>query len=152
MGTQSIFLFCVSGIARLLTIIYLRREWPLKQVLKRGLHNVQSHPLIEPNKILLPPLDIKLGVIKNFMKAIDREGSRFAFLQKFLLKLKAGIFDGLQIRELMKGPIFDEVLNKAELSFRQSLKSLTNFLGNYWSAEQEKGIEDLLKSFCQLGA
>ena len=66
------------------------------------MHNIQSHPLIEPNKILLPPLHIKLRVMKNFVKAMDREGSRFAFLQKFLWisieKLKAGVFDDPQIR------------------------------------------------------
>ena len=62
---------------------YVRQEWPLRQRLKSGSHKVQSYPLIEPNKILLAPLHIKLGVMKNFMKAMDREGSGFAFLQKF---------------------------------------------------------------------
>ena len=38
-----------------------------------------SHSLVEPNKILLPPLHIKLGVMKNFVNAIDREGSGSAF-------------------------------------------------------------------------
>ena len=41
---------------------YVRQEWPLRQGLKTGSHNVQCHPLVEPNKIRLPPLDIKLGV------------------------------------------------------------------------------------------
>ena len=57
--------------------------------------------------------------MKNFVKAIDREGSGFAFLQeKFLSmeKLKAGIFDGPQIREPMKDPKFNEALSKIELS------------------------------------
>ena len=61
-------------------------------------------------------------------------------------KLKAGIFDSLQIRKLTEDPLFDEALSKAELSARQSLKSVvTNFLGNH-----EKEIEELLKNFCQL--
>ena len=79
---------------------YIRQEWPLTEGLKPGSHNVQSHPLIEPNKILLPPLHIKLGVMKNFVKAMERESSSFAFLQKFprksMEKLKAGIFDSPQ--------------------------------------------------------
>ena len=57
--------------------------------------------------------------MKNFVKAMNREGSGYAFLQKFWLiimeKLKAGIFDGPQIRELMKGPMFDKALSKADL-------------------------------------
>ena len=35
---------------------YIRQEWPPRQGLEPGLHNVQSRPLVEPNKILLPPL------------------------------------------------------------------------------------------------
>ena len=73
--------------------------------------------------------------MKNFVNAMDMEGSMFAFLQeKFLLismeKLKAGIFDSPQIRELMKDPMFDKAQSEAELSSLQSLKLvLTNFLG-----------------------
>ena len=53
----------------------------------------------------------------------------------------------------MKDPIFDEALNEAKLSAWQSLKSVvTNFLENHWGAEFEKEIEEVLKSFCQLGA
>ena len=103
---------------------YVRQEWPLRQWLKPVLHNVQSYPLVEPNKILLPPLHIKLGVIKNFEKVMDRESSKFAFLQKFpwisMKKLKAGIFNSPQIRELMKDPMFNETLSEAELSTRNS--------------------------------
>ena len=80
---------------------YIRQEWPPRQGLEPGSHNVQSRPLVEPNKILLPPLHIKLGLMKNFVKAMDREGRGFTFLQqKFPLirleKLKAGIFMGLR--------------------------------------------------------
>ena len=56
---------------------YFRKEWPLRQ----GSHNVLSNLLVKLNKILLPPLHIKLGVMKNFVKAMEREGSEFAFLQ-----------------------------------------------------------------------
>ena len=51
---------------------------------------------------------------------MDKEGSVFVFLLKFprLIreKLKAGIFDGPQIREVMMNPIFDETLSEAELT------------------------------------
>ena len=82
---------------------------------------------------------------------MDNVGSGFTFLrEKFprisMEKLKAGIFDGPQIRELMKD-------SKVELSTWQSLKSVvTNTLGNHWNAEYEKEIEELLKSFRQIGA
>ena len=132
---------------------YIRQEWPPRQVLEPGSHNVQSRLLVEPNKILLPPLHIKLGLMKNFVKAMDREGRGFTFLQqKFpritLGKLKSGIFGGPQIRELMKGSMFDDALSTAELSAWRWLKSvITNFLGNNRSAEYEKEVNELLKSF-----
>ena len=49
---------------------------------------------------------------------MDREGSEFAFFQKFpriSIVLKDGIFDSAQI-EFMKKPMFDEALSEAELS------------------------------------
>ena len=66
--------------------------------------------------------------MKNFVKAMDKEGSRFDFLQKkfpwiSMENVKDGISDSPLIRELMKDPIFDEALSKAELSVWQSLKS-----------------------------
>ena len=68
-------------------------------------------------------------------------------------KLKTGIFDVSQIRELIKDPKFDEVFSATERSAWQSLKSvITNFLGNHRNAEYEEVIEELLKSFCQLEA
>ena len=55
---------------------------------------------------MLPPLHIKLGLMKQFVKALDRNGGYFKYLRKFfpglsLDKLKAGIFDGPQIRKLI---------------------------------------------------
>ena len=44
---------------------YVRQEWPLRQELKPGPHNVQSHPLVEPNKILLLTLYFKLCRIRE---------------------------------------------------------------------------------------
>ena len=92
------------------------------------------------------------------MKIMDRESSWFTFLQKkippiSMKKLKSGIFEGPQIRELMKDPMSDESLSAAKLSAWQSPKSVvTNFLGNHRSSEYENEIEELQKSFRQLGA
>ena len=77
---------------------YVRQEWLLRQRFKLGLHFVESHPLVELNKTLFPPLHIQLGVKKNFVKASDRKGSGLAFSQKMfplisMQKLKADISD-----------------------------------------------------------
>jgi hypothetical protein len=48
---------------------------------------VQHSALAEWHKILLPPLHIKLGLMKNFVKAMDRTGSAFKYLAEKLPQL-----------------------------------------------------------------
>jgi len=71
-----------------------------------GEKNVQAHPLVEGSKIILPPLHTKLGIMKQFVKALNKDGDYFKYIcTKFpgstIEKLKAGIFDGPQIRTLI---------------------------------------------------
>ena len=67
--------------------------------------------MIGPSKVLLPLLHIKLGLIKNFVRTLDRDGSVFFLCEKFkrksMEKPNVGIFDGPEIRELMKDASFD---------------------------------------------
>ena len=35
--------------------------------------NVDNQPLVEPSKILLPSMHLKLGLMKNFVKAMNQE-------------------------------------------------------------------------------
>jgi len=65
--------------------------------------NVENQPLVEQSKILLlPSMHLKLGLMKNFVKAINQEEAAFTHLrEKFPrlseAKLKEGIFIGPQI-------------------------------------------------------
>jgi len=60
--------------SRAKTLHYLKTEWPQRKYLKVGEKNVQHPALAEWHKILLPPLHIKLGLMKNIVKAMDRTG------------------------------------------------------------------------------
>ena len=87
--------------------------------------------------------------MKDLVMPTDMESSVFAFLQKLpqisMKRIKAGIFDDLQIREHRKDSMFDEVLSEAVLSAWHLLKSLvTNFLWNHQSVEYKKEIEKFL--------
>ena len=42
--------------------------------------NVKHTPLIEASKILLPPLHIKLGLVKNFVKVMNQDGAAFKYI------------------------------------------------------------------------
>ncbi|KAF2354547.1 Protein LIN37 [Trinorchestia longiramus] len=67
-------------------------------------------------------------------------------------KIKAGIFDGPQIRKLIKDSSFDDGLNPAELSAWLSLKSvIANFLGNYRIAHYQKETPTGLPDWLALG-
>jgi hypothetical protein len=73
---------------------------------------VLNNPLVSPDKVFLPPLYIKLGLMKNF-EAMDKNGTGFTYLKRKYprlrdAKIKEGIFVGPQIRELMKDEQFEE--------------------------------------------
>jgi hypothetical protein len=62
------------------SVHYSKKNWPLHKSLTPGRKIVAHQPLVNPCKVLLPPLHIKLGLIKNFVKALDRNGPAFALL------------------------------------------------------------------------
>jgi len=39
--------------------------------------NVENQPLVEPSKILLSSMHLKLGLMKNFVKAMNQEEGAF---------------------------------------------------------------------------
>ena len=56
-------------------IHYQQKSWPERQNPVIGENNIQNEPLVEKSKILLPPLHIKLGLMKQFVKSLDYEGA-----------------------------------------------------------------------------
>jgi hypothetical protein len=42
--------------------------------------NMENQPLVEPSKILLPSMQLKLGLMKNFVKAVNQEEAAFTYL------------------------------------------------------------------------
>lgn len=51
---------------------YKNWDWPSWQSLVPGKSKVQHLLLVEPRNILLPPLHITLGLMKNFVMAMDQ--------------------------------------------------------------------------------
>jgi len=98
---------------------YVNILWPKRTSLTPLEKNIVSPPLIHPEKIYLPPLHIKLGRMKNFVKGTDKTGHGFKYMRyKFPnvsdAKIKEDMFIGPQIRELMQDKQFDEDLNETE--------------------------------------
>ena len=82
------------------------KEWQTRNSHAPAVKNIQHTPLVNPNKVLMPPLYIKIGLMNNFVKAMAKQNSNgFKFLCKKFpklgqAKLKEGIFVGLQIWEV----------------------------------------------------
>ncbi|GBN53411.1 hypothetical protein AVEN_132505-1 [Araneus ventricosus] len=116
---------------------YIKKVWPKRQFLIPGVKNEENEPLVVSEKILLPPLHIKFGLMKNFIKAMDCAGSGFQYLPlKFPkvseTKIKEGIFVGPQFRQLMKDPVLESKLTKREVAAWTSFEELEkSFFGNY---------------------
>lgn len=136
---------------------YVTEDWPVRKTLKPGDPNIIHEPLIDPKKVLLPPLHIKLGLMKQFVKALDKDGALFQYLtDKFPYlseaKIKEGIFVGPQIRELMKTTEVEHVMTNVEkeawISFKKVVKG---FLGNNKVSNYKEIVEDMVKQFQNLG-
>jgi hypothetical protein len=118
---------------------------------------VLNNPLVNPEKVFLPPLHIKLGLMKNFVKETDKNGARFMYLKhKFPrlsdAKIKEGIFVGPQIRELINDEQFETQLNEVGKSAWQAFKNVMNsFLGNHKAENYHEIVNDILMAYKAMG-
>jgi hypothetical protein len=76
---------------------YVVKQWPKRKQHIPGQKNIIHPALVDREKKCLPPLHIKLGLMKNFVKAMNKDGHGFYYLkQKFPClndaKIKEGIF------------------------------------------------------------
>ncbi|UYV83522.1 K02A2.6-like [Cordylochernes scorpioides] len=132
---------------------YIKKIWPNRKIFTPGYKNIANLPLIDSENIYLPPLHIKLGSMKNFVKAMDRNASGFANLkQKFSsiseAKIKEGIFVGPQIRELQQDANFQNSLNEVEAAAWNSFRNVCkNFLGSVKVENYRDIVNDLLLSY-----
>ena len=123
-----------------------------------GEKNIQAQPLVEKSKIVFLPVHIKLGVMKQFVKALNKEGACFKYIcGKFpgltIKKLKADIFSRPQIRKLMNDHEFPSFMSKEEFyAWDAFVKVVKNFFGNKKASYCKKLVANLLSSFEDIGA
>ena len=137
--------------SRAQSLHYSRMDWPARKSLEPGIMNVENQPLVEPSKLLLPSMHFKLGLIKNFVKAMKEEEA--AFLPRLSeAKLKEGIFIGPQIRDLIKDEYFDKLFQGDEKAAWDSFKFVVKGLwGNRRAQNYEELVNNLLQSYQKLG-
>ncbi|XP_076312338.1 uncharacterized protein LOC143225953 [Tachypleus tridentatus] len=113
---------------------YNKKHWPQRTEFSVGRHNIKCEPLVDFQKVLVPPLYIKLGLIEQFVTALDKESAAFKYLRDFFPKLseakvKAGVFVGPQIKKILECTEFHNKLSRKEKSLRQLCRSGSGLLG-----------------------
>jgi len=88
---------------------WIRKEWPVRSELIVGERNVLHKSLVERDRIILPSLLIKIGLMKQFMRALHKDSPCFRYIEQKMPeiiteKLKARIFDVPKIRQLIGDP------------------------------------------------
>ncbi|XP_049800441.1 uncharacterized protein LOC126235714 [Schistocerca nitens] len=135
---------------------YVKKKWPRRRW-KVGEKNVQRESLVAPDYILLPPLHIQLGLMKQLVKTMDPTGWGFAYLAtKFprlsAAKIKEGVFVGPQIRELQKDANFEACLTDKEKTAWDCFKMvLENFLRGRRATNYKAMVKDMIKAYQDLG-
>ena len=134
-----------------------KKEWPKRATLEPGTKNVLRKALIDPNKVLLPPLHIKLGLMKQFVKALPKEGKCFKYICDIFpalstAKLKEGVFTGPDIRKLLKDGNFEKQMEVAEKEAWGAFKYVvTKFLGNNKDPNFKSIVKNMLQKDNNLG-
>lgn len=133
------------------------QNWPPRLNLKPGSKNIVATSLVDRSLILLPTLHIKLGLFKQFVKALDKEGGCFEYIRKKFPtasseKVTEGVFVGPQIRKLLLDDQFEKTMTSLEHNAWISFKDVVdNFLGNYRHKDYRMYVETMLRHYCDLG-
>ena len=100
---------------------------------------------------------MKLDLMNQFVRALEKDGDCFKYIRsKFPSlseeKVKAGIFDGPQIRFLMKDSHFIGMMKPEEKGAWDSfVKVVANFWGNAKADNFEEIVQNMLNCFQHLG-
>ena len=134
-----------------------REDWPVREELVMGENNVINEPLVDRDSILLRPLHIKLGLMKQFVKALDNNGDCFRYIRSRFpgtsyKKVRAGFFDGPQIRTLIRDPAFVLHMTVVESAAWCSYVSVVKeFLGKTKADCYQDIVKQMLTNFQDLG-
>ena len=109
-------------------------------------------------KDFLPTLHIKLGLAKQFVKALKSDSEAFKHVQAMFPKLseakvKGGIFTGPQIRQMLGSKELEGKMTALERDAWQSFRNVVHgFLGRNKAENYEDLVETLLQTYCKLGS
>ncbi|XP_048852601.1 uncharacterized protein LOC125720773 [Brienomyrus brachyistius] len=101
---------------------YMKKSWVIRNKMKPGCKNIAHEPLVHRDKILMPPLHIKLGLMKNFVKRLDNDSAAFHHLRDK--------FPELSEAKVKEGAVSDEHGER----FHQDISVMESRYQGRWSA------------------
>ena len=117
-----------------------------------------AHPaLVDKSKICLPPLHIKLGLIKISVKGVDKGSEGFDYLRQTFpkiseAKMKDGIFTDPHITQLFEDQDFIIKLNSRDRKGWKAFENVCrNFLGNTTAENCSETVQELISSHSAMG-
>jgi len=119
--------------------------------------NVIHEPLVDRENILMPPLHIKLGLCKQFVKALDKHGEALIYLKTMFPKLstakiEGGIFTGPDIKLMLASNEFYSHMTNLEKNAWESFKAVVQgFLGNKRDENYREIINNLIDNYHTMG-
>ena len=136
---------------------WVQKDWPIRDNLEAGIPNIIQDPIVNKDKIISPPLHIKLGLMKQFIKALKTEGEGFQHIITALPrlsfeKIRAGVLDGPQIRTLIRDDQFIAKMTALERAAWLFFVAVgQNFLGNNKAENYSELVNRILLAFRDLG-
>lgn len=123
-----------------------------------GQQNVIEIALVPKEAIIIPPLHLKLGIVKQFIKAIPKDEQTFqtfwAMFPKISdAKLQEGVLTGPDIGRMIN---FDEFNRNMPRKYKRAWNSIKliikDFLGNHKATNYKEIVRDLMKNMRAMGA
>ena len=105
----------------------------------------------------MPTKHIKLGLMKQFVGALDKDSATFKYLQAFFpnlseAKVKAGVFVEPQIKKILQCNEFPQRLNEKEkAAWISFIAVVQGFLGNNKAENYEQLVRNLVKNYSAMG-
>ena len=86
--TKYCFFLCLRD-SRAVSQHYKQKDLGSRSTFVPGEYSLKENPMVDMNKVHLPPLHIKLGLMENFVNALHKNGAAFQLLSTVFPGLSA---------------------------------------------------------------
>jgi len=139
---------------------YKKTNWEPRTTHICGHHNQIQRPLVSPQKILMPTLHLKLGLMKKFVQSLDNSGPAMEYLKTLFPRLSNekihnGVLTGPQIKRIITSNILPRYLShEHQEAYGYLTEVFHGFLGQtnrVRDANSISSVEKMVQSMRSIG-